>query len=177
MKYIVDFEGFTLSSTFVIKEFVLLQLNSGKKVHFLLNSPKVNNNFLKSKDRKNISYCENFLHGVRWGTKGQSISNLKTLLHTTLTSEDIVYIKGEEKVKIFCKQLNPSCRVRDINELLTYAEVSKDWLTIAREQMNKKANTCPLYFHKSNPHCSSIKTDIFSRMLLNAFSISKEYSQ
>jgi len=176
MNYIVDFEGFNLSFNFVIKEFVLLSLDSEKKVHFLLNSPRFKNKCFKLKETKSIAYCENYLHCVRWRTRGQTFADLLNFLHKTLKSEDTVFIKGLEKVKVFCKQLNPPCRVRDINELLTFAEVSKDWITLAREQINKNGNSCPLYFHKSNPHCANIKTEIFSRILKTA-NVSKYLSQ
>lgn len=175
MKYIIDFEGFALSSIFVIKEFVLSSLDSNAKTHFLLSSPNLNTRFLRFKDKAKISYCENWLHGIRWETRGKRFTDLRKFINLTLVSSDIIFIKGEEKVKIFCKQLNPPCRVRDINDLLTYAEVSKDWMSLAREQINSSGNNCPLYFHKSIPHCSTLKAEIFSKMLKTLPAFTKDY--
>src|SRR5665811_122082 len=99
MKYIADFEGFFLNRGFVIKEFVLISLDSGEKTHFLLSLPNLSFKILKPKERKSISFCENYLHGIRYRTSGKKISDLKYFLQKTLTSKDTVYIKGIEKVK------------------------------------------------------------------------------
>ena len=165
MKYIVDFEGFSLNCTFVIKEFVLQSLDFNQKKYFLLNSPSFNFNNLRRKDRKSVNFCEKNLHLIRWRTRGANFAELRDFLNQTLKADDTVYIKGEEKVKVFCRQLNPVCLVRDINNLLSYAEVSKDWIIPARKLLSSRENSCPLYFHKSNPHCALIKTEIFSQML------------
>jgi len=163
MKYIVDFEGFTVNSYFVVKEFVLLSLDSGFKHHFILKSPKTIS--FRFKDRKNILYCENFLHGIRWSTRGKSFGFLKQFLNSILSSEDTLFIKGDEKVRIFCKQLNPPCQVKDINELFSYAEISQDWGLLAREHLKVNGSRCPLYFHKNNVHCSFTKVEVFSQLM------------
>jgi len=75
MNYLVDFEGFPLKSFFVIKELVIVSLDSDIKHHFVFNSPNIE--IIRPKDRKNIFYCEKYLHGVRWKTRGVPFINLR----------------------------------------------------------------------------------------------------
>jgi len=167
MNYVVDFEGFSVKGFFVIKEFVVASIDSEEKNHFILNSPILNWNYLRSKDRKSINYCEKYLHQIRWGTRGKHFSELKSFLNHKLTEQDTIFIKGSDKLKIFCKQINPKCVVKDINDLLSYAQVSKDWTSKAKELLALVPNKCPLYFHKLNHHCAFVKTEVFAQILLD----------
>ena len=65
MEFVIDFEGFDLTSGFVIKEISIANLRSHYVDTYFVKSPfKLTG--LSIKDRKNVKFCEKFVHRIFW---------------------------------------------------------------------------------------------------------------
>ncbi len=105
MKYIVEIEGFQLIDKFVIKELVILDVESNFRRHFFIKSP-YGKARLNVSDKKVVQYCEQSLHKIRWNA-GHTRMKIVMRYIKNVTSGSVVYTKGCQKweiVRSICEQ-------------------------------------------------------------------------
>lgn len=154
MKYIVEIEGFQLQNKFVVKELVIVDVESNFRRHFFICSP-YGKSKLSISDRKVVQYCETNLHKIRWNAGHTKMHTVKTYVKN-VTSGSVVYTKGNQKsniVRTICEQA--SC-VIDLED----GDCPK-----VQSICEEIGTGCPLFFHSNNIHCASFKATTFKQFL------------
>ena len=154
MNWILEFEGFALSSGFVFKEISLRSLETGKQEHFFIRSPcRIEN--LSRKDLRIVRWCEHNHHCIHWRGGNISISKVLARIRSIIIGTDSkILTKGNTKAEIL-KKLNFGGSVEDIEATCNLSSVD----TWDSQYVDLKiADPCPLRFHRHNKHCSHWKS-------------------
>lgn len=154
MNYIIEFEGFQLTSFFVFKEVSIIDLSSQKITHFFL-KPPFSYKRLTSSEQKTVKYCETFLHKVKWFAGNSYMKDLYSFL-STIPSSSTIYTKGKQKVDLLYKILS-RCNILDLEDFEC---------PVITKISNIGNNQCPLPFHHNILNCSYIKVISFAKHLL-----------
>jgi hypothetical protein len=147
MIYVVDFEGYFVKNNFVIKELAYFRIEDSKTEQFLF-TPPFSWSHLSFKEKQTVSYCENFLHQIRWDNGKTPYQNRLEICKGIFKPDDIIYIKGEQKQKYF-KNLLPS--VQKVYNLESF-NCPKISTYLPQENIS-----CSLSKHKKTLHCALYK--------------------
>lgn len=151
MKYVIEFEGFALSKTFVFKEATIRNLNTEFRQWFWIRPP-FNFQKLTNKEKRIVRYCERKIHKLSWSSGTQSFNNFCEVLKT-IKDDDIVFTKGLQKANILSTLIPSLAKVYDLDDF----QCPKYF----KEFNSKVITTCPLEMHKDSEHCSYKKAHFF----------------
>lgn len=151
MKYLLFAEGFMLKGGFVFKEIAFYCMETNILKQYLINSPSKLFNNLTSRERKTVAYCENHLHRIKWFIKGKSFQYVKHLINRELKIGDEIYTKGDQMKKFIELQINPRCRVIDIDSTVSNG-------VMFEKNLKEYDIKCLLSFHQDIHHCAVNKT-------------------
>lgn len=162
VSYIVDFQAFKdLYNTFILKELVIVSLETDQVVHCLVKSPVYYHN-LHPELRRRCDYLSKNYHKIRWGDGYVEFSDAIRLLRKTTQGSAKIYVKGSERVKYISDILGR--KVLDLDKIGCPKAV--DWtLQIARQ--------CPYFRHSNLPvqvHCSFKNALTYKDWFQNEFS-------
>lgn len=98
---VVDLQGFTIKKQFIPKE---LALYDGYRQGHYIFKPPCEKCELNVSERKTVNWLERHYHGLLWDSGFTYLNQLYDILIETLQHHEIVYVKGEMKLK-FLKEL------------------------------------------------------------------------
>jgi len=160
MIYAVEFEGFFVKKSFVFKEICVRSVEDNiTLIHFFIRSPYPFER-LTRKERGIVKYCEENLHGIFWYAGHNQFKEVRHFIQETITSDDVVYTKGNQKVDILKRQLGLACSVIDIE-----AERPEAYKSLAEKHPGEEEQCCPLSFHRDSVHCAVFKTLLLKNIL------------
>ena len=152
MKVVVDYEGFQLGKSVTIKELAICSVDSTSSHHFFFLPPFP----LKKIDpqhRSSVKYCEKKIHHIRWNSGHIPYSNLVPILKSHVKSNDIIYVKGENKRQVL-SQLLPGFVIINI-EIQGCPKVDEI------KHKSEFKGQCILPQHQETLHCALLKSRIF----------------
>jgi hypothetical protein len=155
MKYFIEMEGFAFSRKFLLKELSVVSLDESVNQHFFIKAPPYMS--LSKHEVRTVNYCENKLHGIYFYAGKTKIANVKQFLHSILQPTDIIYVRGETKVRCLRDQLGISQKIIDLVIYESKADVWRKMLQDFLDSERVESNLCPLPFHRNNPNCSHTK--------------------
>lgn len=155
MKYIIEFEGFSLCKKFVFKEVSIYNIDTDQLTWLFLRSPYPFN-YLCNIDKRIIRYCQTHLHRIYWRAGKQYYFELLNHL-SKISEKDIVYTKGLQKANILKTLLDQAVSVVDLEDL--------ECKNVSVYMKNIKATDCVLRFHKDSEHCSHTKALAYREFL------------
>ena len=155
MIYVVDFEGYFVKNNFVIKEFAYFRLHGSKSEQFLFQAP-FSWSALTFKEKQTVSYCEKFLHRIRWSSGNIPYQNRHKIFNNIFQKGDFVFVKGDQKVKVFQRYLSSEVKVKNLE--------SYNCPKIANF-LPSEVITCSLPRHKENIHCAHLKVKKYASFL------------
>ena len=153
-KYVIEFQGFYCHDKFCFKELSVYNIEEKQLKHFLIKSP-FRFIFLSEKEKRGVRYCEKHLHKIFWNNGVEKFNEVKNFLHGLITPNDIVYTKGENKVKVLESFFNFGCVIYDVNDFNIFTNL----------QEKETFFDCPLPFHKDNRFCSHWKAQKIAKSL------------
>lgn len=172
MIYVIEFEGFLVKKSFVFKEICVRSVeNNLTTIHFFLRPPFPFDK-LSRKDRGIVKYCEENLHGIYWYAGHDQFKETRYYLQDLITSEDIVYTKGNQKVDILKRQLGLRCIIKDIE-----IEKPEALKFLAEGFKMEEEQKCPLSFHCETVHCAVLKSLLLKNILTDLGNNSTENEQ
>lgn len=154
MRYVIEFEGYPIKSSFVFKEVTAVNLETLEVLHFFIKSPFQRKN-IQYHDQKIVRYCETFLHRIKWHA-GRSYMKEFVDFIKRIPCDSQLFTKGQQKVDLLSKYCT-HCTIHDLEE---------NGCPAITKIHNVQVNTCPLSFHANSLNCSHIKAITFSKFLL-----------
>ena len=157
MIYVFDFEGFRLKTEFVVKEFAFCDLEEFSSDSKLF-SPPFSWKRLNSQEKRTAAYCEKYIHQIRWSQEGTPLEDLNEVIQSKITTEDIIYVKGEYKRSVLLSILKEDYVVKNLEEIHCpkISDLAKNY---------ELAVQCSYSRHKQHHHCALYKANIFARWL------------
>lgn len=161
MKYVIEFEGFSLPRSFVFKEIAILGIDNHESNHFFVKPPKKFEK-LSDMEKRIVRYCESNMHQVYWFAGRDKFSNVLNYLSEILVDGSIVYTKGLQKQRILQKLMYP-CQVIDVESFSPESLYTREGL----EGLITTCQPCKLSFHKENLHCAHVKAILLKDIIFH----------
>lgn len=105
----VDMQGFSLETGFHPKE---ITITNGKQTNHYLLKPFKAYQSLSLKEKKQVCFEENNIHGLRYSSGYVDPDLLPDIVSNHLLDADIVYVKGHQKIK-YLNEIFASLRPAD----------------------------------------------------------------
>jgi hypothetical protein len=156
MIFVVDVEGFLVKNHFVVKEFAYKSLDDLSFGQFFF-KPPFSWESLSFKEKQTVSYCEKFLHCLRWSSGAINYQDRLQVFQNLFKDGDTIFVKGTEKVT-YVKKILPF--VHNIQNLETL-ECPK----ISSIKYEDRFVKCEHKKHRANLHCALLKVFRFSSFL------------
>jgi hypothetical protein len=150
MNWIIEFEGFALSRSFVFKELTIRSIEASYSKHFFIKSP-CHFDRLIARDKRVVRWCEANLHNIHWFAGKDKFSDVILYLKSNLDQTSTVFTKGRQKVEIL-KGLKFPGTINNVEDLIIHP------LNQLEVEFDDRSSLCPLLFHKKNSHCSHAKS-------------------
>lgn len=157
MSFIVEFEGYELSSKFVFKEVCISNIHQSSDTdqHFFIKSPH-SFKALSDKNKSIVRFCETYLHRIKWKDGVSTFKDFVKKLND-IPSKSTIYTKGEKKVVILESLLvDDSINVTNLEDL--------GCLPITKLQIALSGD-CPLSLHRPTYNCAHEKVLAFKNFL------------
>jgi len=114
---------------------------------------------LSIKDRKNVKFCEKFVHRIFWQFGTVQQKRLKAILNIYLQSGCRIYVKGQLKQTVLQKLLGCDYIYTNLEDL--------DCPKLHELPLETKATKCILPFHQDLLNCSHVKVLALKKFLLS----------
>lgn len=173
MKYLLFAEGFMLRGKFVFKEIAFYCTETGELKQFIITSSRKLLEQLNRRETRTVMYCQNNLHKINWGLRGKNFHFVRHLINRQLTSEDIIYTKGLQMKKFIELQINPRCRVVNVETIIN----PENWLDKSNTVEEGGIHKCVLSFHDNIYHCAVNKAHICFNLMRESLESNLETSE
>jgi len=101
MKFVVvDVQGYIFKSGFCAKE---IAVYDGKEVLSWVFKPKISYHDLTEQEMKQVKYCSEKFHGIHYNFGDTDADDISFIISSYLSDVDIIYVKGDCKVKFLTK--------------------------------------------------------------------------
>lgn len=155
MKWLVEFEGYSLSFKFIFKEVTFLNISNTSRSDFFIKAP-FPFSYLSTRDKKIVRYCEQNLHKLHWSSGSMSYADLSRKF-SNIKQGDTVFTKGLQKVELLKSILHNKPDIVNLEDL---GCMSAKLYICCNDH-----SQCKLLKHKNELQCSVKKAIAFSRFL------------